>query len=157
MNRIEPSTSRKGTLALRCTYQATPPCARLLLINASRYMLARIGTISRNLSGALNRWITQARHAESTIQKKTENGKNTATNLSAGASARATPTLAIGIRQKMRAKIRTVPKYGIVFCHSGIARAGGVSFGDDSRSGASPELIGEPPARDNSRGRRRPE
>ena len=49
MKRIELSASRKGIPALRCRYHATPPCPRLLLISASRYMLARIGIMSRKL------------------------------------------------------------------------------------------------------------
>src|ERR1700726_893439 len=61
MKRIELSTSRKGIPALRCRYHATPPCPRLVLISASRYMLARIGIMWRNRNGALKRRTTQVR------------------------------------------------------------------------------------------------
>src|ERR1700689_5468048 len=92
-------------------------------MSASRYMLARIGTISRKRIGALKRRTTRVRQNESIIQKTAEKGRNTATNFSTGACSSAAPTFPIGMRQKISAKIATVPTYGRIFFKIGVARA----------------------------------
>src|SRR5208282_4984361 len=84
-------------------------------------MLARIGKISDQLIGALNRRTTQVRQYESSTKKKSEYGRKIAINSPTGTSRSASPTFPSGIRQKMSAKMASVPAYGIARRQIGVA------------------------------------
>ena len=67
---------------------------------------------------------------------------NTARKSSIGTCDSACSTLRIGMRQKISAKIASVPIYGIALRHSGVARAAGTfSRGAALESGIGPALM----------------